>query len=83
MDFYLDAKSLYAATIAFAFGLPVKKSLLAHVQRSLISIQALGFLAWLDTRDMRADGLANGAVSGAALHEVMMGSLQLRRDACV
>ena len=78
----MDAKSVYAATIATFIKVPAEKSLLTHVQyiREQLDNHILNRLAWIDTRDMTADGLTKGAVSRDLIHEIMDGKLVLRHD---
>ena len=61
---YLDAKSVYSAITASVTKKPAEKSLLTHVLylRELLDAKVIQFLAWIDTRDMAADGLTKGAV---------------------
>ena len=68
---YVDAKSVYAATIATFIKQPAEKSLLCHLQylRELRVKNIVSALLWVDTRDMGADGLTKGAASRGALHE--------------
>ena len=82
MMLYLDAKSVYAAVTATFIKQPAERSLLSHVQyiRELLDKKIIFGLAWLDTRDMGADGLTKGAVSRDALHELMAGKMCLRHE---
>ena len=79
---YLDAKSVYAATIATFVKQPSEKSLLCHVQylRELLDKDVLRALFWIDTRDMGADGLTKGAVARVLLHMYMHGYMPLEHD---
>ena len=56
---YIDAVSVFAAVTAVFIKTPAEKSLLCHIQflRDLLDNGALAAIVWLDTRDMRADGL--------------------------
>ena len=44
------------------------------------TIKVLTALAWIDTRDMLADGLTKGAVGRAALHTLMDGHMLLSHE---
>ena len=80
---YVDAMSVYAAVTATFIKIPAEKSLLSHIQylRELLDTKVLEALAWIDTRDMVADGLTKGAVERDALHECMNGSWKVQHEA--
>ena len=75
----IDALSVFAAVTAVMVKPPAEKGLLAHCQylRELLDNRVLHMLAWLDTRDMGADGLTKGAVERSSLHSIMDGVLKL------
>jgi hypothetical protein len=75
---YVDALSVQMSVCATYIKPPAEKGLLAHVQylREAMERQILFALAWLDTRDMTADGLTKGSVERTLLHKVMNGELQ-------
>lgn len=79
---YIDARSVYASVAASCIRAPSDKSLLSHMLhlRELIDNKVLTALAWIDTRDMLADGLTKGAVDRAALHQLMDGHMLLSHE---
>ena len=82
---YVDAMSVYAAVTATFIKIPAEKSLLSHIQylRELLDTKVLEALAWIDTRDMVADGLTKGSVEREALHECMSGRWKLNHESKV
>ena len=80
MVLYVDAMSVFAAVAATFVKTPAEKSLLSHVQflRELLESGCLRHIAWLDTRDMAADGLTKGAVARDSLHQVMDGFMAIQ-----
>jgi hypothetical protein len=82
---YVDAMSVYAAVTATFIKIPAEKSLLSHIQylRELLDTKVLEALAWIDTRDMVADGLTKGSVEREALHECMSGKWKLNHESKV
>ena len=82
---YLDAKSVYSAITASVTKTPAEKSLLTHVLylRELLDTKVIQYLAWVDTRDMAADGLTKGAVSRESIHNLMSGSIRLNHESAV
>jgi len=82
MVLYIDALSVYAAVTATNIKVPAEKSLLSHVQfvRECLDNKSIAALAWIDTRDMYADGMTKGAVDRDALHEIMDGHMHLRHE---
>ena len=85
LSLYVDALSVYAAVTATFIKIPAEKSLLSHVQylRELLDTKVLEALAWIDTRDMVADGLTKGAVDRAAIHACMAGKWDIMHEAKV
>ena len=79
MVLYVDAMSVFAAVTATFIKTPADKSILCHVQylRELLDQRVLSALAWLDTRDMIADGLTKGAVSREGLLALMDGTTKI------
>ena len=67
--------SVFAAVTAVFIKTPAEKSLLCHIQflRELLDHGVLVAIVWLDTRDMRADGLTKGAVQREALLRLLDG----------
>jgi hypothetical protein len=82
MVLYIDALSVYAAVTATNIKVPAEKSLLSHVQfvRECLDNKSIAALAWIDTRDMYADGMTKGAVDRDALHEIMDGHMHFRHE---
>ena len=73
----IDAKPVYAAVTATFVKRPADQSLLCDAQylRELLDMQVLRQISWIDTRDMYADGLTNGAVHRSAVRAIMSGSI--------
>ena len=76
----VDAMSVYSAITAAYVKAPAERSMISHVQwlRELLDHKVIGHIAWLDTRDMHADGLTKGKVLRALIHELMSGAYKLR-----
>ena len=71
----IDAMSVFAAVSAEAVKVPTEKSPLSHVQwlRELADRGLLSGIAWVDTRDMLADGLTKGSVERTLIDAAMNG----------
>ena len=56
---------------------PVDQSVLIHCLyiRQLLTDGVLSALAWVDTRDMHADGLTKGSVDRKGIHDIMTGTV--------
>ena len=80
MILYLDAMSVYAAITAAFQKIPADQSVLCHCLylRELLNSFVLKALAWLDTRDMLADGLTKGSIDRDSLHEAMDGKIEMK-----
>ena len=74
--------SVFAAVSAEAVKVPTEKSLLSHVQwlRELADRGLLSGIAWVDTRDMLADGLTKGSVERTLIHQAMDGHWALHHE---
>ena len=59
---------------------PTEKSVISHVKwlRELADRGLLTGIAWVDTRDMLADGLTKGAVDRQMIHTAMDGHWALQ-----
>ena len=81
MILYVDAMSVFAAVTATFVKTPAEKSLLSGVQylRELLDSWTLHAIAWLDTRDMIADGSTKGAISRKDLMTLMDGVVSIIR----
>lgn len=79
---YIDALSVHASVTSTYVKAPAEKGLLAHVQylRELLDNNVLHSLAWIDTRDMTADGLTKGSVERALLHDLMSGEVKFEHE---
>ena len=75
LNAYIDAMSVFAATVALNLKRPAEQSLLVHLMwvRQLLERRILTTSGWTDTRDMCADGLTKGATDRQALQLVMDG----------
>ena len=78
MVLYLDAMSVYAAVTAVFIKIPADSSVLCYLQylRELLDNEVLFALAWVDTRDMLADGMTKGAIDRQDIHDCMSGQLR-------
>ena len=81
----IDALSVYAAVTASTIKVPTEQSRLCHIQwlRELLDLGVLTAIVWLDTRDMTADGLTEGAVDRVALQQAMRGTVWFTHGARV
>ena len=79
---YLDAKSAYAAILATFITPSAENPLLCHIQylRELLDKYIIRYLFRIDTRDMMADGLAQGSVARNMLHLLMDGTQTLLHE---
>ena len=79
---YIDALSVFAAITAQYIKIPSDNGTLMHVQyvRELLDNGILKAIAWTDTRDMSADGLANGSVDRELLHLCMGGISRIQHE---
>lgn len=78
----IDAMSIFSAITATQIKIPADSSLLSHLQylRELLDHQVLNVFWWIDTRDMRADGLTKGAIDRVALHTAMEGAIAMSAE---
>ena len=74
--------SVVAAITATFVEQPAERSLLSHVQylRELLDKHILKSLYWMDTCDVSADGLTEGAVPRDVLHQLMSGLMVLNHE---
>ena len=79
MCLYIDAYSVYAAITATFIKMPADNGQLVHLHfiRELLDNGVLKALAWIDTRDMIADGMTKGAVEREALQTTMEGVIRM------
>ena len=77
MVLFIDALSVYAAVTANQIKIPADSSVLCYLQylRELLEHRVLHALVWVDTRDMVADGMTNGAVERKDIHTTMLGDV--------
>ena len=77
MVLYLDALSVYASITQTFQKTPADQSVLIHSLyiRQLLTDGVLSALAWVDTRDMHADGLTKGSVDRKGIHDIMTGTV--------
>ena len=75
----IDAKSVYHSIKNSSGKYPAEKSLLGHIHwiKELKSTGIISALLWVDTRDMRADGMTKGSCDRRALLEAMSGRCSL------
>ena len=74
--------SVFAAVSAEVVKVPTERSLLTHVQwlREWADRGLLTGLAWVDTRDMVADGFTKGSVDRTRIHKIMDGQWVFAHD---
>ena len=79
MCLYIDAYSVFAAITATFIKMPADNGQLVHLHfiREQLDNGVLKALAWIDTRDMIADGMTKGAVDREALHAAMDGIIRM------
>ena len=79
MCLYIDAFSVFAAITATFIKMPADNGQLVHLHfiRELLDNGVLKAIAWLDTRDMLADGMTKGAVEREALQATMEGIIKM------
>ena len=82
MCLYIDAYSVFAAITATFIKMPADNGQLVHLHfiRELLDNGVLKALAWIDTRDMIADGTTKGAVERDALHSAMEGIIVMLHE---
>ena len=70
--------SVYAAVTASQIKIPADSSLLCYLQylRELLDLA----LAWVDTRDMLADGMTKGSIDRVDIHDCMQGKFRNSRE---
>ncbi|MFM7983037.1 MAG: hypothetical protein ACKPKO_27310, partial [Candidatus Fonsibacter sp.] len=82
MILYIDAMSVFAAVTASFIKIPADNGMLSYVQhlRELLDTRVLTAIAWVDTRDMVADGATKGSVDRSQLHCCMNGTSTLAHE---
>ena len=82
-ELMIDAMNLFWALTATFPKLPAEKSLFTHLAwlRDLFHTGVPKTLAWVDTRDMYADGMTKGKIAREAILELMSGQYTLRHPA--
>ena len=82
MCLYIDAYSVYAAITATFIKMPADNGQLVHLHfiRELLDNGVLKAMAWIDTRDMIADGMTKGAVEREALQTAMDGIIKMSHE---
>ncbi|MFM7983436.1 MAG: hypothetical protein ACKPKO_29340, partial [Candidatus Fonsibacter sp.] len=74
--------SVFAAVTASSIKIPADNGMLSYVQhlRELLDSRVLTAIAWVDTRDMVADGATKGSVDRSQLHCCMNGESTLAHE---
>ncbi|MFM7983651.1 MAG: hypothetical protein ACKPKO_30440, partial [Candidatus Fonsibacter sp.] len=82
MILHIDAMSVFAALTASFIKIPADNGMLSYVQhlRELLDSRVLTAIAWVDTRDMVADGATKGSVDRSHLHSCMNGASTLAHE---
>ena len=82
MCLYIDAYSVFAAITATYIKMPADNGQLVHLHfiRELLDNGILKVMAWIDTRDMIADGMTKGAVEREALQTAMEGIIVMSHE---
>ena len=82
MALYLDAMSVFTSLTAVFQKTPADKSVPVHCLylRQLLNDAVLRAIAWVDTRDMHADGCTKGSIDRDALRAIMDGKVSMDQE---